>query len=124
MKILALFAILCGVLFVYGFLMADRVRITIHDIKGRPDMTVVVTVPNVTNAHTLFLFGCTAALDENAQMFCNDAWDMSSAHPIRDDQRQYPFLLRNVPRGWLMFSAAVVDAGGKTLASGETRKVR
>lgn len=125
MRVVAFLAIVCGCLFIGGFLMADRVRITVHPIKGRPDIDVIITVPHVTGADTLFLEACSAEMSEDGVMFCMDeGWYMNSAHPMRDDQRQYPFPLRNVPRGWLMLSAAVVARNGQTLASGETRLVR
>ena len=75
--------------------------------------------------NTVFLEACLAVMAEDGAMFCqDDGWYMNSAHPLRLDQRQYPFPLRNVPRGWLMLSAMVVDANRNTVASGQTRLVR
>lgn len=124
-RFLALLAIVCGCLFIYGFLVADRVRISVHKTQRVTDIDVIVTVPTVTDAHTLFLEACSAEMADDGVMFCaEDGWYIRSAHPMREDQRQYAFPLRQVPRGWLMFSAAVLDFDGRTLASGETRTVR
>lgn len=126
MRAIVLFVMLCGCLFVYGFLLTERVRITVQKSSARSDLNVVVTVKNVMpEMHTIFMEACAADMAEDGVMFCQeDGWYMNSAHPMRMDQNQYPFPLRNVPRGWLMFSAAVLDFDGKTLASGETRMVR
>lgn len=125
-RALAFFALLCGCLFIFGFLMAERVRISVRPIKGRPDVDVVVTVFNITpEMDTLFLEVCSAEMPEEGSMFCrDDGWYTNSAHPVRSDQSQYPFPLRNVPRGWLMLSAVVVDRDRKTVASGQTRVIR
>lgn len=124
MRVIAALVILCGVLFIYGFLMAERVRISVHKTSSTA-IDVIVTVPNVNEAHTLYLEACSAEMAEDGVMFCaEEGWYIRSAHPMRADQQQYPFPLRNVPRGWLMFSAAVLDFNGTTLASGETRMVR
>lgn len=121
----ATFCIVCGLLFIYGFFLADRVRITVRDIKGRPDIDVIVTVPRVTeDARWVALFGCAAEMDDNNRIFCVDGWEFQSTHPMRPDQRQYPFLIRSAPRGWLLFIAAVTNQNGDTLASGDTRVVR
>lgn len=126
MRLLALFAIVCGCLFIGGFLMAERVSIKVLDVKGRVmDIDVIVTVPSVTEeARWLALYGCSAEMDDRNQIYCNDGWEFQSTHPVRVDQRQYPFPIRSVPKGWLQFSAVVTDYDGKTLAAGSTRVIR
>lgn len=124
-RLCAVLAIVCGCLFIFGFLTADRLRITVRPIRGRPDIDVVITVFDVTpDARWLSLYGCAAELNEDGHMFCNDTWDRASLQELRIDQRQYVFPWRSVPRGWVQLSAAVKDVNGKTLAAGETRVIR
>lgn len=123
MRTVALFALLCGCLFVCGFLMSESVKITARNGKQRTDLDVTVTVPDVLHARTVTVFGCSAEHDDNG-VFCTDEWDRASAQEIRGDQRQYPFAWHFVPRGMIQISAVVADVNGKTLASGQTRVFR
>lgn len=122
-RALAIFALLCGVLFIYGFLMADRIRITTRTAKPRPDFYVMITLPSVTPDYRwLKVFGCSAEMLEDAGVRCiPEGWDTSSMKETRIDQRQYevPWGSR-VPKGMLQVSAVVFDQEWKVLAQGQT----
>ena len=125
MRALALFAILCGVLFVYGFLVAERISITTRKEQGSTPFTVVITLPSIKPEYRwISLYGCTAETDSESITRCDGNWERESTQETRVDQRQYVFPWRGTPRTLLQLSAMAFDGNGKTLASGQTRVYR
>jgi hypothetical protein len=124
-KAIALFAILCGSLFIYGFLASDRLRVTWRAEERNIPFTVTVTSPRITEDHRwVSLYGCSAELVDNV-VHCDGFWEVQSTHPMRIDQAQYPFPLRGTPkRGTLQFTAMTFDGNNKPLGRGQTLVMR
>ncbi len=106
-----------GAVFVYGFIFPARppLRITASDDKH--NLNVVISVFDITPKHVwVGLHACTADRAEDLRSYCNYFWEIDSTHPIRADQNQYPFPLRNVPGGLLLLTAVVFDLDDKVIA--------
>jgi hypothetical protein len=123
-RVIAAFAIVCGCLFIYGFLMADRIKISTRQDE-RKAFYVMVTAPNVTDARWIEVMICAAEQTE-AGVYCLDegGWDTSSKHEIHPDGRYEFSFGRYVPRGMLQVSVVISDANWKTLAYGQKRVFR
>lgn len=122
-KAFALGAMLCGLIFVYGFLVTERVKVT-HRTDERKNFYVMVTVPNVTDARWVEVFICAAEITESGVFCLGDGWEAISkkeTHP--EPVYEFPFG-RYVPRGTLRISAVLADVNWKTLASGQTVVMR
>ena len=125
MKALALFAIVCGCLFIYGFLVAERINISTRKEQGATPFTVVITLPNVTESYRwVSVYGCSAETDSENITRCDGNWERESTQETRMDQRQYVFPWRGTPRTLVQVSAMAFDRDGKTLASGQTKVFR
>jgi hypothetical protein len=123
----AAFALVCGVLFIYGFLAPNRIQISTRTEKPSKAFYVMVTLPDVTPEHRwVKVFLCAAEIIEDAGVRCiPEGWDASSTKQTRDGQRQYDFPWgRYIPRGTLLISAITADAEWKTLARGQAVVMR
>lgn len=125
MRIIALLCILGGCLFVAGFLMTEKLRISTRDDKAT-GFTVTVTLPNVTpEDRWIELYGCSAELLDDAGFRCTEFWERRSTQEPRMDQVQYPFPWgKYVPRGPMILVAVVFDQNRQVRVSGETRVLR
>jgi hypothetical protein len=121
----ATFIIFCGVLFIYGFLMVDNIRVSTREWPTT-GFDVLVTLPSVTPRYAwVEVYGCAAEITEDGVVVCVGAWDRTSTQETRIDQRQYPFPWgRHVPKGTLLIVAHAMDANGDVLARGRTVVMR
>lgn len=119
MKALAVVAIVCGVLFIYGFLMVDTIKISTREFKDT-GFDVVVTLPSVTAAYSwVQVYACAAEITDDNDIECVGFWDRKSLQETRVDQRQYPFPWgRYVPKGKLLIVSTAYDANWQVLARG------
>ena len=63
---LAACCIVCGLLFLYGFFLTDRIRLSTRE-DDRKNLYVMVTLNNVNPEYRwVRLFGCAAAIDDDA----------------------------------------------------------
>ncbi len=124
-RLAASFIIGCGVLFVYGFLMVDTIRVSTLDDKAM-GFDVVVTLNSITPRYTwVEVYGCAAEITQDGVVVCVGAWDRTSTQQTRGDVSQYPFWWgRYVPRGTLLIIATAFDANGDVLARGRTVVMR
>lgn len=113
----AIYAVICGVLFLAGLSMASRIQITTRVEKRNVD--VVITLPNVA-ATWISVYACTAEFSPDARVLCDGFWERESGQEARPDQRQYIFPWRSVPRGTIQITAMAFDNNHKTLATGQT----
>ena len=126
MKVVALFAVVCGCLFIAGFLFTEKLKLTVREDKAT-GLSVVVTLPNVKpEDRWIELYGCSAELVDDAGFRClDDGWSRRSTQEPRADQRQYVFPWgKYVPRGPLILMAVVYDEQRSVRVSGETRVLR
>ena len=124
-RISGTFAILCGVLFIYGFLMVDNIRVSTLD-SPTAGFDVMVTLKNITPRYAwVEVYGCAAEMREDGVVICAGAWDRTSIQQTREDVSQYPFFWgRYVPKGTLLIVAHAMDANGDILARGRTVVMR
>jgi hypothetical protein len=121
----ATFIIGCGVLFVYGFLMVDSIKISTREFRDT-GFDVLITLPSITPQYAwLEVYGCAAEMTNEGVVQCAGAWDRASSQATRADQRQYPFPWgRYVPRGTVLIIATAYDANMAVLARGRTVVMR
>jgi hypothetical protein len=125
-RLSATFVIFCGVLFVYGFLIVDTIKVSTREFRDT-GFDVLTTLPSITPRYArVQVFGCAAEITQDAVVRCIDGgWDTLSDTPIRMDVRQYPFPWgRYVPRGTILIVAAAYDFNGDVLARGRTVVMR
>jgi hypothetical protein len=124
-RLSATFCIFCGVLFIYGFLMVDSIRVSTREFKDT-GFDVLVTLASVTPRYTwVEVYGCAAEITQDGVVVCVGAWDRTSTQQTRTDQQQYPFPWgRHVPKGTLLIVAHAMDANGDVLARGRTVVMR
>lgn len=117
-------ALTYAVFFVFGFIMAETIKITTR-MERTTAFHVMVTLPRVTPEHRwVELYACGAEITDEGDVRCAGHWDRRSLQET-SDRRQYDFALgRYVPRGTLQISAVAMDANWKVLASGQTRVIR
>jgi hypothetical protein len=117
----AAFAIVCGVLFIYGFL-APYMRLT--QIDDTRDYQIVVTDTAADDRYAVVMVeGCSADVTEDAGVICNNGWYGRSDrvwHRNRDGSvsKQTPVPFRDAPKGAILrFEAVITDRGGKVVNS-------
>lgn len=124
-RLSATFAVFCGVLFIYGFLMVDNIKVSTREFKDT-GFDVLVTLPSVSPRYVwVDVYGCVADIVPDGGVQCAGAWDRTSTQQTRPDQRQYPFPWgRYVPKGTLLIISTAFDANGGVLARGRTVVMR
>ena len=126
-KFTAAFAIVCGVLFVYGFISeAGKDRLKLSKLEERRKFTLIVSAPDVTDTYRwLQVYGCSAYISETAGVECDPTgWFSSSLHPMRADQKQYPIPYLNLPGGTIHFTAFARDAYANQIAQAQLTVLR
>ena len=126
-KFTAAFAIICGILFIYGFIAdagKDRMRLT--KIQDRSRFTLVVSLPDIAERYYwLQVYACAAYITEEAGVACDPTgWFSSSGHPLRHDQRQYPIPYLNLPRGTVHFTAFALDRHANPITQSQLTVLR
>jgi hypothetical protein len=117
----AAFAIVCGVLFIYGFL-APYMRLT--QIDDKRDYRIVVTDTAADDRYDVVMVeGCSAEVSDDAGVICNNGWYGRSDRVWARDtdgnvtkQTSVPF--RDAPKGPILrFEAVITDRQGKRINS-------
>lgn len=118
---IALFAIVCGALLIFGGLIEpaeDRMRVTASNSKRL--LTVALYLPDVSERYRwVSVHGCSADVGENG-VFCNGFFERESSMEIIDRRKQYLFDWRDLPRGTMLITAVTFDVERKPLARGST----
>lgn len=124
-RAIATFAIGCGVLFIYGFLMIDGIRISSREDE-RKVFNVTTTLKNVTPRHAwIQVSACAAEVLEDGDVECVGIWDRKSVQETRADRSQYDFQWgRYVPGGKLLIVATAYDSNWQVLAQGRAVVIR
>jgi hypothetical protein len=110
----AYFALICGALFVYGFIAGERIRVSKRD--DTREFVIVVSAADADERYdTLWVEGCSAEMTDRG-MECAMGWYGSSARQWSGKQVPVPF--RDAPRGIpLLFLAIIADRQGKALVT-------
>jgi hypothetical protein len=117
----AAFAIVCGILFVYGFV-SGGMRLSKID-AGREFAVVVSDTSANSSYHWLTIQGCVAEPSDDGVFCLPNGWFGHSGRGWAGVQVSVPF--RDAPRGVLLrFDAAVSDRHGKTRSSATFLTVR
>lgn len=124
-RLLAALALTYAVFFVFGFVMAETIKISTRVERGDPNFYVTVTLTDVVkDTRWLSVHGCYAEIDSENRVYCDVYWERESTQETRADQRQYVFPWRPVPRGKILITAAAFNQDGKVLASGRSVVIR
>ncbi len=119
MKVLALFAILCGVLLALGE--ADGYdRMSVKAIAEPRLVTVIVGLKEADERYRfLSVYACSAAHTSDNVVYCTGQWERESTQEI-GAQTQHLIHWRDLPRGTLWINAMAFDGNQKLLARGQT----
>ena len=108
--------IITAMIFVYGFMAKDRLRLSvIKKDKGQPFTLVVSMADQDERYHTLYVLACSAEMLETGVYCVDGGWQATSARVIQRKVESLPYL--GLPNGTLMFAAVAMDRDGKNLAS-------
>jgi hypothetical protein len=109
------FVILCGVLFIYGFV-AEKMRLS--EIDDKREYVVMVTDTDADESYFwLTVEGCSAEVTDDG-IACGLGWYGRSDREWRHGKKQTPVPFRDAPRGVLLrFEAVVSDRDGKARGS-------
>ena len=108
--------IITAMIFVYGFMAKDRLRLSvIKKDKGQPFTLVVSMADQDERYHTLYVLACAAEMLETGVYCVDGGWQATSARVIQRKVESLPYL--GLPSGTLMFAAVAMDRDGKNLAS-------
>lgn len=124
-RAIALFAALCGVLFIYGFLMVETIKISSREDE-RKVFSVVTTLKTITPRYAwIQVAACAAEVLEDGEVECVGFWDRKSVQETRADRSQYDFQWgRYVPGGKLLIVATAYDSNWQVLARGRAVVIR
>jgi hypothetical protein len=108
------FALICGVLFVYGFIAGERMRLSKRD--ARREFEIVISAADADARYWRVLVeGCTAEVTDRG-VECTLGWYGNSERDWRGKQLPIPF--PDAPRGVpLLFFAVIADRQGKALVT-------
>ena len=117
MRVVALLAIVCGLLFVLGGSRGDRM--SVRTISEPTLLTVVITLNDISEKYRwLSVYGCSADVYEHGT-FCTGDFERESSQEV-SGRKQYLFAWRNLPKGTMLIRAMAFDANSKALATGQT----
>jgi hypothetical protein len=111
----ASFALICGVLFVYGFIAGERISLSRRD--DRREFIVVISAADADERYRhLFVEGCAAEITDSGMGCIAQGWYGNSSRAWAGRQQPVPF--PDAPRGVpLLFYAVIADRSGRTLVS-------
>ena len=107
--------VIAAMLFVYGFIAKDRLRLSSYKEKGQPFTLVVSMADADERYHTLYVMACSAEMLETGVYCVEGGWQATSTRVIQRKVEPIPYLA--IPNGTLMFAAVAMDRDGKNLAS-------
>jgi hypothetical protein len=116
----AAFAIVCGVLFVYGFVAEPAAdRMTLKSLSEPRLLTVVVILHDVEEHYRwLSVYGCSADMTETGT-HCTGHFERESTQELTGGKRQHLITWRDLPRGTMQITAMAFDVDHKMLAQGQ-----
>ena len=117
-NLLATCALIMGVLFVYGFIRGDgQDQMRLQAITAPRLVTVIVTLPDITDAYRwLSVYGCSAQVSE-AGTFCSGDWERESTIELYGGYTRHLVDWRDLPPGTMQITAMAFDGTRKRLAS-------
>lgn len=124
-RIAVLGCALCGVLFIYGFLMVENIKVSTREDE-RHVFSVVTTLKGVTARYAwIQVEGCAAEVLDDGEVECVGFWERKSVQETRADRSQYDFPWgRYVPGGTLLIVATAYDSNWQVLARGRAVVMR
>jgi hypothetical protein len=114
----AAFAIVCGVLFVYGFIAEPAAdRMSLKSVNERRLLTIIVYLPDVGEHYRwLSVYGCSADMTETGT-HCTGHFERESTQELSGGKKQHLIAWRDLPRGTMQITAMAFDVDQKMLAS-------
>lgn len=110
------------VCFAFGYTLAEQLKISTRE--ERTQLTVTITLFSITPEYRwLSVYACSAEVYEHGT-FCTGDFERESTQEVRQDQRQYLFPWRHLPRGTLQITSIAFDREGKALAKGQRTVLR
>lgn len=120
MKALAVLAILCGCLLVFGGAGDGLDRMTVKALAEPRLVTVIVSLKDADERYRwLSVYACGAALTSENVVYCAGQWERESTQEI-GAQLQHIVHWRDLPRGTLWITAMAFDNRQQLLARGQT----
>jgi hypothetical protein len=120
-RLFALVAILCGVLFALGGTTAPkRDRLRLRVLTEPRLITVIVTLPDVSDRYRwLSVYACSAAFpSDSPSAYCTGDFERESSFELSGGATQHLVHWRDMPRGTIQVQAMAFDAEQQILASG------
>jgi hypothetical protein len=116
----AAFAIVCGILFVYGFIAESATdRITLKAMTEPRLLTVVVMLHDIDEDYRwLSVYGCSADMTETGT-HCTGNFERESTIELFGGWKHHFISWRDVPKGTMQITAMAFDANQKQLAVGQ-----
>lgn len=116
-KLLALFAILCGVLLAYGAMTAPRDRMGLRGKREGRSTWITVDLPQMTERYEwLGIHICSADVGEDGRTFCNGEWERESSQAIDPRRTQIVREFKDI-RGTVFVEAMAFSRDGDILAA-------
>jgi hypothetical protein len=117
-RVAAAFAIVCGVLFVYGFSGGDG-RMSLKALDEKRLLTIVVVLHDIDESYRyLSVYGCSAEMGEEGT-HCNGFFERESTQELYGAWKQHLVTWRDVPRGTMQITAIAFDVDRKPLSRGQ-----
>lgn len=123
-RVVALLAAVCGVLFLSGFIIHEPAhRLNIRTLDEDTQFTVSITLPDVTDEYRwLSVYVCSADQTESG-VYCTGWFERESTQEIYR-RKQYLFTWRRLPKGLIQITAVAFDVDDKPLARNQVRVFR
>lgn len=120
MKALAVLAVLCGCLLVFGGAGDGVDKIGVKALAEPRLVTVIVSLKNPDDRYRwLSVYACGAAHTQDNVVYCTGQWERESTMEI-GAQKQHLIAWRDLPRGTLWVTGMAFDVDRKLLARGQT----
>ena len=120
MKALAVLAVLCGCLLVFGGAGDGVDQMGVKALAEPRLVTVIVSLKNPDARYRwLSVYACGAAFTSENVVYCAGQWERESTQEI-GAQLQHIIHWRDLPRGTLWVQAMAFDVDQKLLARGST----
>ena len=116
--VLAVLAILCGVLWAWGFATPPRHTLTVRGKQEGKYTQITVTMPQMTAAYRwLSVYLCSAEISDDGITVCSGHYERESTQELDGLRSQVYLEWRNIPARTVLITAMAFDAEGTILAS-------
>ena len=120
MKALAVLAVLCGCLLVFGGAGDGLDRMSVKALAEPRLVTVIVGLKDADARYRwLSVYACGAAHTSEGVPYCLGQWERESTQEM-DTRKQYLIACRDLPGGTLWITAMAFDNRQQLLARGQT----